>query len=858
MGEFWRKLTRLGRRDELAERLREELQFHVDMKGSEVGNRTRILEQAHEAWSLGSAEQVVADLRHAARALRRSPAFFALAAIGTSLGVAAITAVVSVSDTVLVRSMPYRDADRLVVVSDQLLKLDFPRFPISIANFLAYRAQNRVFEDIAAFEPRALTVTMAGRAERVAGMMASANLLATLGGAPARGRWFDPPENHRGRMDVAVVSYSYWQSHLGSAKDVLGQSLVVNDHPYRVVGVLRRGFAFRLADDAPDIWLPAELDPTTRDAGNLQAVARLKPGVTLASAQAQMHVIAANLKQRFHVGMGPHGEDGGYDAVIIPLREELYGTVMPTLYALAGASTILLLLGLANTALLWMGRAAARRKEAAVRLALGASRRRVGRQMVMEALVPSLLGGAMALLMTFAALAVLNSAPPGELATIDGFALDYRVFGFALLLSATAGVLFGALPVRRVFRAGVESRALMQDRGGIGGRSESRLRSVMVGVQVGLVCALLVPALLLAQSLAALESIDPGVRVRNLVTGYVSVPPAYSPGPAAWYRRLEAALHAQLGSGDVTLASVLPLSQGSGGDPFSIDGRAFGASGTLPQFSHTLQVGQGYFDLMQVRILSGRGFEERDFVEPTHVTVVNAKLAKAFWPRESPLGKRILMGAPRPDADWMTIVGTVADIHTAQLSEAPLPQIYFPYTQLPASTMAIIVDARRGADLARVVRAVDPTMPLFSVRTMEALVAQSVERPRLRAQIFSVYGGLAFLLAGFGIYSMALYSAHRRQREFALRAALGATRERLLAAMLGGVLGPAAIGALAGLAGAYAIGHAMHAFLYGTKASSPGVYLAAVFVAMAAAALAAGLGGRRALSANPAEVLRGE
>jgi hypothetical protein len=467
MGEFWRKLTRLGRRDELAERLHEELQFHVDRKGSEVGNRARILEQAYEVWSLGRAEQVVADLRYAARALGRSPAFFALAAIGTGLGVAAITAVVSVSDTVLVRSMPYRDADRLVVVSDQLLKLDFPRFPISIANFLDYRAQNRVFEDVAAFEPRALTVTMGGRAERVAGMMASANLLAVLGGAPARGRWFDPPENHRGHMDVAVVSYSYWQSHLGSAKDVLGQSLVVNDQPYRVVGVLQRGFAFRLAGDAPEIWLPAGLDAAARDAGNLQAVARLKQGVTLASAQAQMHVVAADLKQRYHAGMGPHGEDGGYDAVAIPLREELYGAVRPTLYALAGASAILLLLGLANTALLWMGRAAARRKEAAVRLALGASRWRVGQQLVLEALVPSLVGGAMALLMTLAALAALNSAPPGELATADRFALDYRVFGFALMLSATAGVLFGALPVGSVFRAGVEGRALMQDRGGI-------------------------------------------------------------------------------------------------------------------------------------------------------------------------------------------------------------------------------------------------------------------------------------------------------------------------------------------------------------------------------------------------------
>jgi len=799
-------------------------------------------------WSLGRLEQVAADLRYAARSLSRSPAFFALAALGTALGVSAITAVVSVTETVLIRSMPYRDSGRLVVVSDQLLKLDFPRFPISIANYVDYRAQNSVFTDIAAFEPRAMTVTEGDHAERVAAMMASANLIGLLGAAPASGRWFDPSENHRGHGDVAVLSYRFWHLHPG-------KSIQVNDQLYQVVGVLQPGFSFRVSGEAPDIWLPAVLDVGARDAGNLQAVARLKPGVTLRAAQANMHGIAADLKQRYHAGMGPHGEDGGYDAAVIPLREELYGAVRPTLFALGGASAILLLLGLANTALLWMGRASARRKEAAVRLALGASRPRVAQQLILEALLPSLAGGALALLLARTALAALNHAPPAELATVDGFALDYRIFAFALLLSTLAGVLFGALPVKNVFRPGVET--LIQDRGGISNRSEGRLRQFMIAVQVALVCALLAPALLLRQSLIALESVSPGVRIAGLVTGYVSVPATRAPSPAAWYRRLEQVLHGQLGSG-VTLASVLPLSQGPGGDPFSMEGRQFGASGTLPQFAHTLSVGEGYFDLMQIRILSGHAFELRDFAEPTHVAVINETLAKAFWPRESPLGKRILIGAPRPGADWMTIVGTVADIHTALLNEAPLPQIYFTYTQWPTRTMAIVADSRHGADLARAVRAADPTVPLYSVRSMEDRVAESVERPRLRAQLFGVYGALAFALAAFGIYSMAVYSALRRRREFALRAALGASRPRLLSTMLAGTLAPATIGAAGGLAGGYAIARAIASFLYATRASSPGVYLLAALAALAVAALAAGVGGRHALQADPAEVLRGE
>ncbi|HSU06275.1 MAG TPA: ABC transporter permease, partial [Acetobacteraceae bacterium] len=565
MGEFWRKLRRIGQRDELADRLNEELQFHIDMKGGGVGNRARILEEAHDVWSFGWVEQAMLDLRYAARSLARSRGFFVLAAIGTALGVAALTAVVSVSDTVLVRSMPYRDSGRLVVVSDQLLKLDFPRFPISVANFLDYRAQNHAFEDLAAFEPRAFTITGGDRAERVAGMMASANLLQVLGTAPALGRWFDESENHSGHMDVAVVSDAYWRSRLGGSKDALGRTLTVSSQPYRVIGVLRPGFAFRLSGDAPEVWLPCGLDAGPRDSGNLSAIARLKPGVRVKAAQAEMHRIAADLKQRYHAGMGPHGEDGGYDSVVIPLREELFGGVQPTLSALAGASGILLLLGLANTALLWVARSAARRKEAALRLALGASRSRVAQQLVMEAILPSLAGGLLALLLTLAALAALNAAPPGELAVVDRFALDYRIFAFALGLSAAAGILFGVLPVSGVLK----DRALAQDRSRMPGRAESRLRPAMIAIQVGLVCALVAPALLLMQSLAALESISPGARTRNLITGYVSVPAVRPADTVSWYRRLESTLHEKLGE-RVTLSSVLPLSQGSGGDPFSI------------------------------------------------------------------------------------------------------------------------------------------------------------------------------------------------------------------------------------------------------------------------------------------------
>ncbi len=786
------------------------------------------------------------DLRYALRVLRKSPAFFALAAIGTGLGAAAITTVLSVSDTALIGAMPYRDSARLVVVWDQLLKLGFARFPLSVANYLDYRAQNRAFEDIAAFEPRASTVMLADRAARVAGMRASANLLAVLGEPIALGRWFEPAENRAGRMNVVVMSHRFWR-RMGAPP--MGATLRIDEAPYIVAGVLREGFGFRLSGEAPEIWLPLPLDPPpARDAGSLRAIARLKPGVTLQQARSEIAVMAARFKQQYHTGMGPHGEDGGYQIAVVPLRKELFGAIQPTLYATTAASAVLLLLGLANTALLWMGRAAARRRDVMVRVALGASRTRVARQLVTEALVPSLAGGAFALLLTLAALHALNASPQPELSTVDRFTLDYRVFAFALLLSTAAGALFGALPLRSLFRH--DAVALRQNRGGISDRGETRLRAVLVALQVGLSCALLAPALLLVQSLTALERVEPGFRTNGLLTAWVSLPAARYTSPAqiaGYYRRVPG-----------TVASTLPLALGPGGDPFSIEGRAYGASGTLPQFAHRISVGEHFFDLLHIPTIAGRPFEPRDFAATEPLALVNETLARAFWPRESPVGKRILMGAPRPGAPWMTIVGIVADIHSQALDRAPLPQIFVPFSQAPTRTAAVIVEDTAPADLERALHEIDPAVPAYAARSMQNHVAQSLQLPRLRTALFTSYGLLAFALAGFGIYSVAFYAAIRRRREFAIRAALGATSRRLLRDLLSGTLRPAGVGATLGLAGAYALARAMAAFLFGTTFQNPVAYCMSAVLVLSVAALAAWLGGRGLAETGPADVLRAE
>ncbi|HEY0421411.1 MAG TPA: ABC transporter permease, partial [Acetobacteraceae bacterium] len=641
--------------------------------------------------------------------------------LGTLLGIASITSVLSVADRALLRPLPYGHSDRLVVISDQLLKLGLTRIPTSVANFLDYQAQTGVFEDVAAFQPDAMTVTAGERVERVTGMAASANLLDVLGSRVARGRWFLPGE--RG-AHLAVVADTFAKSRFGGAADPIGQSVRIEGQSFAIVGILPPGFAFRVSGDAPAIWIPAPMQPGARDATQVEVIGRLKAGHSPAEAAASMHVLAAALKRQYNMGNGPHGEDGGFDIAVTPLREELFGAARPTLFAVAGASAVLLLLAILNTALLWLGRAEVRRREAAVRLALGASRRRVGQQLVVEALLPSVTGGALALLVSAAALRAVRAASLPELAALDRVAVDYRVFGLAMLLSAAAGVLFGIVPLRALFRGGAEAEALAQSRGEVAGRGEGRLRTVLIAAQVGLSCALLAPSMLLVRSLVELERVDPGFRTHGLLTASIRLPARLD--PERYARELAGRLHEWRGAA-AAVATRMPLQFRSGGDPFSIEGRAYGVSGTVPQFLHAMRVDENFMSLLRIPIVAGRRLEAADFTAgATPVAVINQTMARAFWPHETPLGKRILLGAPRPNARWMTIVGIAADIHTTALQAPPIPQMYGQLQEGPTRGFAVIVaEPVTAADLAGVLRSVDPDVPGYAVQTMEQRVADS-------------------------------------------------------------------------------------------------------------------------------------
>jgi putative ABC transport system permease protein len=546
--------------------------------------------------------------------------------------------------------------------------------------------------------------------------------------------------------------------------------------------------------------------------------------------------------------MGPNGEDGGYRIWLTPLTGELYGPLRPSLRTLAAAAVLLLFLGLINTALLWLGRAAQRRRDASIRLMLGASPARVAADLAVETLAPTTLGGLLALGVSVAALSLLNAAQPPELATTGTVSLHVGVLLSVLALSAVANMLFSLLPLRSLLRAPSPARP------------SGRTYALLIGAQAALVCALLVPSLLLVRSLATLQSVDPGFVTHGLLTASVTLPESRYRSPeqlSRFFTLLEASLTERFPA-RAALLSRLPLGLPEGGDPFSIEGRAYSVSGTIPQIAHRLLASQHTLDVFNLRLLEGRGFEGRDFDGDTRIVLVNETLARGFFPGQSPVGRRIVMGAPRPGVPWLTIAGVVADLHTARLDLAPIPQVFQPFWQAPTRTMAVIIRGATPADLRQILVKLDPDVPAYRLQPIEQHFARATAAPRLRTSIFSTYAALAFLLAAFGVYSLTTWSVARQLREFALRSALGATPMGLLRTILLRTLRPASIGVITGLAAAYTLARALAAHLYQASPDDPAPYFVAATLALIMTAVATLPAARSAFAANPAQLLRSE
>jgi predicted permease len=881
---FWRNLFHKSRVEEdLAEEVRTYLELLTEEKlGAgmspeqarreallELGGVEQVKEQVREVRIGTLVETLWQDLRYGARQLRRSPAFTTAAVVTLALGIGANTAIFSVVNAVLLRPLPYKDPERLVMVWEQLLKIGLNQFGAPLANYFEYRDQNQVFEDIAAVEYTHLDLTGQDRPERLLTLRASANLFPLLGVKTALGRAFVSGENQPGHGDVAILSDALWRSRFGADPGAIGRTLLLDGKLFTVIGVMPRGLRFTTGDPVvPDVWIPLafQADPQ-RDSGHLTLIARLKPGVSVEHARSHMQAIASRLEQQYHLYRGPRGEDAGYDVTVIPLRQNLVGEMRRGLLLMLGAVGLVLLIACVNVANLVLARAATRQREILIRAALGASRARLIRQVLTEGILLALMGGGLSLLLARYGVRALVAWSPYEVTRVFDVPMDARVFVFAMVVSVFTGIIFGLMPALQ----GMSVHLAESLKGGAARMtspaSPSRTRQALVVMEVALSFSLVVGAGLLIRSFARLRSVSPGFNPERVLTAQISLPPsAYPKDPqvAAFYSRLLERLKSLPGVKSASLCSVLPFT-GTVRDPFSIEGRPWqpeGANGT-PQVTNYQVISPDYFRTMQIPLLRGREFRAFDGAEAPPVAIVNQTMARGFWPDGDPIGRHIMLGAPRPGAPWLTIVGIVEDVRNSGLDSTPLPQIYTSQFQTPSRTTAIVMRTSLDPDsIVASVRhellALDRDRPLYSVVSMQELVSDSIAPRRYYMLLLGGFAALALVLAAIGIYGVISYSVAQRTHEIGIRMALGAQRGDVLRRVVGHGLALTLIGVGVGLAGAFAMTRFLSSLLYDMRPTDPLTFAVVTLGLLGVAAMASYIPARRATRVDPMVALRYE
>ncbi len=797
---------------------------------------------------------MTADLRYTLRQLRRSPGFTIAAVLTLALGIGANTAIFSVADAVLLRPLPYPNAERLVMVWDQLWKIRVNELPVSEANYEAYCADSRIFEASAIYREDTRNLTGAGNAERVVVRSFSPGLMEMLGERVSIGRGFLTEDWQPQRNSVAILSHRIFAQRFGNNPDIVGRAIRVDDRLHTVVGVMSPD-----TEDV-DVWMPLApvADP---HAWQFRMMARLRPGVSIEAAQASVTAAAKHVEETIHPYRGPNGEDPGYHAAVVSLRRQLLGDYRTGALILLGAVALVLLIACVNVANLLVARATAREKEIAMRRALGASSARLMRQWMTEAGVLALLGGAAGVAASYGGVAVLRALIPVGLPEVAQIAVDGRALLFTFDISCVVCLLFGLAPAAAATRVTWGLR---------GSRPRRRMSSVLVTAEVALALMLLVGAGLLLKSFARLREIDPGFRPDHVLTMQVQLsghPYDDVHRRVSYCSELLERLGTLPGVKAVSMVGWLPVApvgaDTSGGNPFSIEGRAWNPNGPVPQIAHTSAAGPGYFGTMGIPLLAGRTFTEADTLDAPAVAVINQALARGFFPRGDAIGQRILVGAPRPGAPWRTIVGIIGDLRTGALDQAAMPQFYWPLAQEGPRGLAIVLrTANDPLEMAReargAVRLLNPDVPVYDVSTMERRVKDSAGQPRFQTVLLGFFAIGALFLAVVGIYGVVAHSTAQRTKEIGIRMALGADAVRVVASVVAGGMRPVAAGMALGLAGATVLTRLLSTVLYQVTPHDPWTFAGAVIVLAVIAAAACLSPARRAALVDPMEALREE
>jgi len=803
------------------------------------------------------------NFKYALRRLKNNPAFTIVAVLTLALGIGANSAMFSVINAVLLRPLPYRDPQRLVLFFEHWPQ--FPQLSLSYLNFRDWRDQSHSFEAIAAVRNSVMTMTGIPEAERLPAQNVTANLFAMLGVKPEIGRTFAEAEDKAGGPPVAIISHRLCQQHFSCSPAVLGRSIILNNESYSIIGVMPAGF--EVLQQAPDVIVPFE--PWARTLPDdrswhpgILPIARLKPGASVEQARSEIVIIAKRLEQQY-----PE-TNSNVSSLVIPMQDQIVHNVRPALLVLTGAVGVVLLIACANVANLMLVRAAGRGREMAVCVALGARRSDIIRQLLAESMLVAIAGGVLGLALAWGAMHLVVRLAATSLPRSNGVSMNLEVLVFTLLVAVFAGILFGLAPAHHAWRIDLREALNETNRGGGSVGAVLRTRAVLAVSEIALAMLLLVGAGLLFKSFERLSQVSPGFSADHIFVANIARSPTFKDANVrlSFFDRLLEQISVLPGVRSVGAISFLPVTGTGSALHFNIQGRP---PSSPQQFtiSNYRVASAGYMKTMGIPLIAGRWIEDSDREQAPAVVVINSTFARTHFPNQSPLGQHIQLGAmPDPSIPWMQIVGVVGDVKQSLASESDV-EMYVPYRQadsvLPVFELSLVVrtagDPLAQANSIRaLVHGIDANQPITGIQTMEENVSQSIAEPRFRTVLLSIFAGIAVALAAVGIFGVMSYSVAQRTRELGLRMALGSPPSRVLQLVMANGLRLTAVGIAIGLAATFFLTRYVSSMLFNVPSYDPVTLLGVVAVLVVISLCACYIPARRATLVDAVVALREE
>jgi predicted permease len=880
------RLRSLFRRREMDAEVDDELRDHLEREAEKyqragvdpheamrrarlaLGGSEQVKQQCRESRGTKFIEDLLQDLRYAMRSFAKTPGLTVLIVLSLAIGIGANTAIFSVTNTLLLKPLPYPHPDRLAILWLRSPGIGIPQDWPSPGQYHDIVTQNHVFEDTALAIGSSFILTDRTKAIKVDGIEATSSLLPMLGAKAMLGRIFLPEEDEPGKPQTVVLTYGFWQREFAGDPNIVGRSITFDGHPHTVVGVLSPSFHLNheviptvAGIDKPEIFMPPAdeaRNPTNYGSENYNILARLRPGVTMQQAQADINVIAARLREEKH-------RDRSFTISVVPLTEQVVGNIQTAVLILFGAVALVLLIACVNVANLLLSRAAVRQREIAIRAALGAGRMRVVRQLLTESILLSLIGGMAGLGLSALSIFIARRMHPGNVPRLDELGMDFRVLVFTFGIAILTGIVFGLAPALRASRVDLTVNLKAGGKGSVSGGLSVRhdkLRGALVIAELAISLPLLVGAGLLVRSSIRLANVPPGFNPQGVVSMDIG---AYGPefkDPATrvqFYQQLAERTRHLPGVVSTGAVSALPLTSAVGWGGIDIEGY------TPPPNEPELQVDFRtatplYFSTMEIPLISGRMFAETDTRKMPPVAIIDQKMANRFWPHGDAIGKHIRQGDNSP---WITIVGVVGIVKEYGLDTDTRMVVYYPHAQAPRGTMYVV--ARTTTDptatinaITRQVNALNPNVPVYDIATMEQRVQDSMARQRFAMTMLGGFAGFAMILAAIGIYGVMSFLVTQGTADIAIRMALGARRASILSLVFQQGMGLALLGIIAGLIGAFGLTRLMSSMLFGVKPTDPITFFSVLalllFVALCACLFPAG----RAMRINPMTALRTE